>query len=294
MRDAGPAALDLAGQGLRDVTRIAASEPGLWTSILAANSGAVMPVLRALRGDLDALVVALEQAGRAGRSATIRRGAGAVAGAIAAGNAGVAGSPASTAGRTRPTTWSRCWSRTGRASSGRLLVDMGDAGVNLEELAIDHAPRQAVGLASAVGAARSRRAAGGRAHGSWLAGGRMSLRTPLVVAVDGPSGSGKSTVSRRVAAHLGLAYLDTGAMYRAAAWWCLDAGRRPGRTRPRWPPPMRSHVAGPWAWTRGIPSVTVAGTDVGAAIRAPEISAVVSQVATNLTPGRSWAPGSAA
>ena len=42
----------------------------------------------------------------------------------------------------------------------------------------------------------------------------------IVVAIDGPSGSGKSTVSKRVAGELGLAYLDTGAMYRAAAWWC--------------------------------------------------------------------------
>ena len=46
----------------------------------------------------------------------------------------------------------------------------------------------------------------------------------IVVAIDGPSGSGKSTVSRRVAATLGLAYLDTGAMYRAAAWWCEHEG----------------------------------------------------------------------
>ena len=46
----------------------------------------------------------------------------------------------------------------------------------------------------------------------------------IVVAIDGPSGSGKSTVSRRVAAELGLAYLDTGAMYRAAAWWCEHEG----------------------------------------------------------------------
>ena len=46
----------------------------------------------------------------------------------------------------------------------------------------------------------------------------------IVVAIDGPSGSGKSTVSRRVAAGLGLAYLDTGAMYRAAAWWCERRG----------------------------------------------------------------------
>ena len=37
----------------------------------------------------------------------------------------------------------------------------------------------------------------------------------LVVAVDGPSGSGKSSTARGVADRLGLAYLDTGAMYRA-------------------------------------------------------------------------------
>jgi cytidylate kinase len=46
----------------------------------------------------------------------------------------------------------------------------------------------------------------------------------LVVAIDGPSGSGKSTVARRVAAELGLRYLDTGAMYRAVTWLALRRG----------------------------------------------------------------------
>ena len=46
----------------------------------------------------------------------------------------------------------------------------------------------------------------------------------LVIAIDGPSGSGKSSVSRAVARSLGLAYLDTGAMYRALTWWCLHEG----------------------------------------------------------------------
>ena len=45
--------------------------------------------------------------------------------------------------------------------------------------------------------------------------------SPLVIAIDGPSGSGKSSVSKAVARSLGLSYLDTGAMYRAATWWCL-------------------------------------------------------------------------
>ena len=40
----------------------------------------------------------------------------------------------------------------------------------------------------------------------------------MIIAIDGPSGSGKSSVSRAVARHLGLSYLDTGSMYRAVAW----------------------------------------------------------------------------
>ncbi|MBP3222854.1 MAG: (d)CMP kinase [Actinomycetaceae bacterium] len=43
----------------------------------------------------------------------------------------------------------------------------------------------------------------------------------LVIAIDGPSGSGKSTVSKGIADKLSLDYLDTGAMYRSATWWCL-------------------------------------------------------------------------
>ena len=44
----------------------------------------------------------------------------------------------------------------------------------------------------------------------------------LIVAVDGPSGSGKSSVCRAAARTVGAAYLDTGTMYRAATWYCLD------------------------------------------------------------------------
>lgn len=52
----------------------------------------------------------------------------------------------------------------------------------------------------------------------------MNGRRARVVAVDGPSGSGKSTVSKRLATALGAAYLDTGAMYRAAALAVLRSG----------------------------------------------------------------------
>ncbi|QGG41623.1 (d)CMP kinase [Aeromicrobium yanjiei] len=50
------------------------------------------------------------------------------------------------------------------------------------------------------------------------------MTSPLVVAIDGPSGSGKSSTSRGVAARLDLAYLDTGAMYRAMTWALLQHG----------------------------------------------------------------------
>ena len=45
---------------------------------------------------------------------------------------------------------------------------------------------------------------------------------PVVIAIDGTSASGKSTNSKRVAAALGYTYVDTGAMYRTLAWYCLQ------------------------------------------------------------------------
>ena len=109
----------------------------------------------------------------------------------------------------------------------------------------------------------------------------MSADRPgLVVAVDGPSGSGKSSVCRKVAAALGLAYLDTGAMYRAATWWCLQQGVDLSRTQDV------TAAVHAMVLQMGLdprnPTLSIAGTDLAAAIRTPGISAVVSEVATNL------------
>ncbi len=49
----------------------------------------------------------------------------------------------------------------------------------------------------------------------------------MIITLDGPAGSGKSTVARKIAARLQIAYLDTGAMYRAVAWKCLQEGVDP-------------------------------------------------------------------
>ncbi|HKX71688.1 MAG TPA: (d)CMP kinase, partial [Acidimicrobiales bacterium] len=53
-----------------------------------------------------------------------------------------------------------------------------------------------------------------------------------VIAIDGPAGSGKSTVARRLANHLGLDYLDTGAMYRAVTFAALRRGIDPADRAP--------------------------------------------------------------
>lgn len=102
----------------------------------------------------------------------------------------------------------------------------------------------------------------------------------IVVAIDGPSGSGKSTVSRAVAAELGLAYLDTGAMYRAAAWWCehegIDLADATAVARAVEAMPLQVGLD-----PEG-PTFTCAGQDISAAIREPHVAAVVSTVATNL------------
>ena len=58
-----------------------------------------------------------------------------------------------------------------------------------------------------------------------------------VIAIDGPAAAGKGTLARRLAAHFGLPYLDTGLLYRAVGRRVLDAGGDPAIRRPPKPPP---------------------------------------------------------
>ena len=51
---------------------------------------------------------------------------------------------------------------------------------------------------------------------------KMKLKQPIVIAIDGTSASGKSTNAKLVARALGYVYVDTGAMYRTLAWYCLQ------------------------------------------------------------------------
>jgi cytidylate kinase len=97
-----------------------------------------------------------------------------------------------------------------------------------------------------------------------------------VVAVDGPSGTGKSTVARRLAASLGARYLDTGAMYRAAALGVLRAGADPAD-----PCAVAQVVAGlriEVGTDPEVPVVLLNGVDVAGEIRGPAVTTAVSPV----------------
>jgi cytidylate kinase len=90
----------------------------------------------------------------------------------------------------------------------------------------------------------------------------------MVVAIDGPAGAGKSTVARGVAEALGFPYLDSGALYRAAALRVLRHGG------------AASERAEELEFELGD-RVVVGGEDVTEAIREPEVSEAASRIATN-------------
>ncbi|HQZ00671.1 MAG TPA: (d)CMP kinase [Propionicimonas sp.] len=100
----------------------------------------------------------------------------------------------------------------------------------------------------------------------------------LVIAIDGPSGSGKSSTAKGVASALGLAYLDTGAMYRAVTCAYLDAGVAPddesGVIAATTAAVLEISTDAANQWVR------VNGADVTLRIREPAISANVSAVST--------------
>ena len=163
LRDLPASAVALSGQGIRDVTRIAASDPAMWTQILAANAPAVRAVLLALRTDLDGVLGALEaldagdEAGEAGADTAgaripgaPERGVGAravLARAVAEGNTGHARIPGKHGAA--PTTYATVAVVVPDepGALARLLHDVGEAGINLEDLHLEHGLGQPVGLA---------------------------------------------------------------------------------------------------------------------------------------------------
>ncbi|MFI9273898.1 prephenate dehydrogenase [Kitasatospora sp. NPDC052896] len=166
LEHADETAVRLSGQGVRDVTRIAASDPRMWLDILSANAAVVADVLDEVATDLGAAVSALRslaagdeagrQAGVAGIEAVMRRG-----------NQGQARIPGKHGAP--PTRYETVTVAIGDQPGelGRLFGEVARAGVNIEDVAIDHAAGQRVGLVqlSVAPAAARQLEATLRAHG---------------------------------------------------------------------------------------------------------------------------------
>ena len=132
-------ALRLAGQGLRDVTRIAAGDSALWTQILSANAGPVAEVLGAVAVDLSAAARAL-----AGVSAETPAD---VTDLLERGQAGVARIPGKHGGQPRNFTVVQVVIPDQPGELARLFNAAGAAGVNIEDVRIEHSPGLPVGVA---------------------------------------------------------------------------------------------------------------------------------------------------
>lgn len=151
LNEAVPEHLSLSGQGVRDVTRVAGGDPDLYGQIIRANGSAVGDLLRDVRRQLDELITAVDEAAPDDLVEILNRG---VAGARAI--------PAKHGGPSLETGAVYVLVPDHPGELARLFADIGDIGVNVEDLHIDHDPARPAGLVELVveaGAAERLRAA---------------------------------------------------------------------------------------------------------------------------------------
>jgi hypothetical protein len=132
-RTVGIGYLDLAGGGLRDTTRIAASSAALWSEILSSNAPALRPLLLNLQNDLSALIEKLDEP-------TF------VSAFIESGNRGRAMIPGKHGASSRSYSYLPVVIEDKPGQLAALFEECASAGVNVEDLTIEHSPEQFTGL----------------------------------------------------------------------------------------------------------------------------------------------------
>ena len=132
-------ALSLAGNGLRDTTRIAASDPPLWVQILGGNAEKVVNILHGVREDLNRLIGTLESPLAPGARLDLAQ-------LISEGNAGQARIPGKHGGPPQAYSWLTILVDDKPGQIARLLTEIGEVGVNVEDLRLDHSSGQNVGM----------------------------------------------------------------------------------------------------------------------------------------------------
>ncbi|MHB9862792.1 prephenate dehydrogenase [Streptomyces sp. YIM S03343] len=145
LENAEEAAVRLCGQGIRDVTRIAASDPAMWIDILSANPAPVADLLSDVAADLAETVEAL-RALQSSDEAKRRAGAGGIEDVLRRGNAGQVRVPGKhgSAARTYEVVAVLIDDQPGQLA--RIFADAERAGVNIEDVRIEHATAQQTGL----------------------------------------------------------------------------------------------------------------------------------------------------
>ncbi|MFD0296593.1 prephenate dehydrogenase [Streptomyces sp. NPDC127118] len=145
LEEADETAVRLCGQGIRDVTRIAASDPRMWVEILSANPGPVADVLAGVAADLEETVRALRGL-ESGDDDKRREGTEGIEDVLRRGNAGRVRVPGKHG--TAPAAYEMVSvlisDRPGELAG--IFADAGRAGVNVEDVRIEHATGQQAGL----------------------------------------------------------------------------------------------------------------------------------------------------
>ncbi|MDG9718148.1 prephenate dehydrogenase [Streptomyces sp. DH24] len=145
LENAEEAAVRLCGQGIRDVTRIAASDPRMWIDILSANPGPVADLLTDVAGDLEEAVRAL-RALESSDEDKRREGAAGIADVLRRGNAGQVRVPGKHGSAPRVYEVVAVLIDDQPGQLARIFADAGAAGVNIEDVRIEHATGRQAGL----------------------------------------------------------------------------------------------------------------------------------------------------
>jgi prephenate dehydrogenase len=139
LADAPPPHLALSGQGVRDVTRVAGSNPAMWQQIVTANADAVLELLGQVRGQLDDLIAAVAAGERDALGELLDRGV-----------AGTRAIPGKHGGPVRATSSVFVTVPDHPGELARLFADAGASEVNIEDVHIDHDPGRDTGLVELV------------------------------------------------------------------------------------------------------------------------------------------------
>ncbi|WP_449352348.1 prephenate dehydrogenase [Streptomyces shaanxiensis] len=145
LEHAEEAAVRLCGQGIRDVTRIAASDPRMWIDILSANPGPVADLLTDVAGDLEETVRALRALQSADEAKRVE-GASGIENVLRRGNAGQVRVPGKHGSAPRVYEVVAVLIDDQPGQLARIFADAGRAGVNIEDVRIEHATGQQAGL----------------------------------------------------------------------------------------------------------------------------------------------------